>query len=515
MLRTFSKAFLVLLLLVLTSAEAKRPAPPGPHVKKTAGKELLKSSFRGDQPIAGTYYFYWYDADTKEHFIDGDGTDALTDHPERPEGYSYRSPDWHYRELVDVMAAGLDFVLPVYWGYPESYDQWSFIGIPPLVEACRRLEREGKKPPRIGLFYDTSTLQWNHRGFHADLATPEGKEWLYVSARDFFSLVPPDLRAAVDGHPLLWLYSAAFAKKQDPAALDYLRSEFEKDFGIAPFIVKEVSWQGKADAVYAWGAALKPNTFGIGAVGPGYDHSAVPGRAPLVRDREGGAFYSRSWELLLSKDPQSRPKIAVVETWNELHEGTEIAPTKEHGRKYIDLTRQYAGLWHAGKQGERAGPFAKAKEVAVALGEKNRDQGLAQKAAADGATQPVALGGKSGRKTVRSAKGGSYIYFDVDDSFFCRDPGALAVEFVYLDSGRGEVLFEYDSSDAAAPHRGAFKPLAAAALQGTGEWKTGKITLKDAAFEGRSNGHDFRFSGPAGELALHRVAVRKIRNEKN
>ena len=328
-------------------ATAQRPAPPGSYVKPVDAALLAKTAFASDRPIVGTYYFYWYDVNTNEHFIDPDGTDALTDHPLESAGYSYRSPDWHRRELVDVLAAGLDFILPVYWGYPGDYQAWSFAGLPPLVEACRRLERDGQRPPRIGLFYDTSTLRHNRDNFHADLTTPEGREWLYLSVRDFYSLIPPDLWATIDGRPLVWLYSAAFAKRQDPKALDALRSAFQQDFGCEPFIVKEVSWQGRADATYAWGAALKPNMHDVLAVGPGYDHRAVPGRTPLVRDREGGEFYRRSWQWGLGHDPAQRPKIAIVETWNELHEGTEIAPTKEDGRKYVELTREYADKWRA------------------------------------------------------------------------------------------------------------------------------------------------------------------------
>lgn len=328
-------------------AAAQQPAPPGPYAKPVERITLAKNAFGRNQPIVGTYYFYWYDADSKGHFINEDGSDALTDHPLDAAGYSYRSPEWHQRELIDVVAAGLDFILPVYWGYPGDYEGWSFVGLPPLVEACRRLERSGQRPPRIGLFYDTSTLQHNRRQFHADLTTSEGREWLYLSVRDFYSLIPPDLWATIEGRPLVWLYSAAFAKRQDPSALDMLRASFQKDFGCEPFVVKEVSWRGQADAQYAWGAALKPNFHDVLAVGPGYDHRAVPGRSPLVRDREGGDFYRRSWEWGLSKDAAQRPKIAVVETWNEFHEGTDIAPSKEFGRAYLDLTRQYADRWRA------------------------------------------------------------------------------------------------------------------------------------------------------------------------
>ncbi|MBI4604777.1 MAG: DUF4838 domain-containing protein [Planctomycetes bacterium] len=494
---------------VLSAEAPPRPVPPGPHVTKT-DPTSPSTSFRKDQPIAGTYYFYWYDSSTKEHFVDGDGTDALTDHPDRPDGYSYRSVDWHHRELLDVLDAGLDFILPVYWGYPRAYDEWSFVGIPPLVEAARRLEKAGKTPPRIGLFYDTSTLRHNRHGFHADLATPEGKEWLYVSARDFYSLVPPDLRAAVDGRPIVWLYSAAFAKRQDPAALDQLRSEFAKDFGVEPFVVKEVSWQGRADATYAWGAALRPSILGVAGVGPGYDHSAVPGRAPLVREREGGELYRRSWETVLSLDPARRPKIAVVETWNELHEGTEIAPTVEHGRKYVELTRKHADLWRAGKRLERPGAFARTLEVSVVLGAANEPRGLVQADHEDGRTKPVAaVAGKAGRRAVPGAGGGRYVYFDVDDSFYLDDAQPVDVEIDYLDEGKGPIVLEYDSSDGAAAHGGAFKPLQAAVLEGTGAWRTVRVALADPAFAGRSNGHDFRLSAPGGGLVLGAVAVRK------
>jgi hypothetical protein len=509
----FFFAAAVLFLAGPGTASPERPPPPGKFIGKPAASDpsgAAGKSFRRDQPVVGTYYFYWYDSDTGEHFVDPDGTDALTDHPLDPRDTRYRSSDWHHRQLLDVLAAGLDFVLPVYWGYPGDYQSWSFAGLPPLVEACRRLEKEGKVPPRIGLFYDTSTLQHNRRNFHADLSTPEGQEWLYLSARDFYSLVPPDLRAAIEGRPLVWLYSATFARRKDPRALDYLRREFEADFGVEPFVVKEVSWTGRADATYAWGAALRPSVLGVAAVGPGYDHSAVPGRSPLVRDREGGAFYSRSWDLVLSRDPATRPSIAIVETFNEFHEGTEIAATREYGRAYLDLTARYAALWHQGKRLERKGPFARAGEVSVILGEKNREDGLCQKDEPDGRTRGLASAPKTARSTD-PARGGKYLYFDVEDSFFFGGGGPLEVVFEYLDRGRGAVVLEYDSLDfSVAPLEGSFKPVPAASLGNEGLWKTARVRLEDAAFGGRANGSDFRLSAPGGELAIHRVLVRRL-----
>ena len=487
----------------------KRLRPPGPHVRPVARSELRSTAFGVAEPIVGTYYFYWYDIETTEHFVDHDGTDALTRHPATTEGYSYRKASWHRRELEDVAAAGLDFVLPVYWGWPGGYRGWSFVGLPPLVEAARAMARDGKKPPRIGCFYDTSTLRHNGKRYHADLSTVEGKEWLYTTARDFFALIPPDLWATIDGRPLLWLYSAAFAKVQDPKALDWLRREFQHDFGVEPFIVKEISWQGRADATYAWGAALKPTVYGIAAVGPGYDHAAVPGRTPLVREREGGAFYRRSWEWILARPLTMRPRIAIVETWNEWHEGTDIAPSTESGRQYVDLTREYADLWHRGTVVRPSGGYGSHREVSITLGAQNKSKGITQNDEPDGKTRVVVVHGESGRETAATKHGGRYIYFDVDDAFYWANGEAVEIEVTFLDAGKGDVVVEYDSLDRTAFLDGAFKAPPPLKRRGTGAWITGRIRVEDAAFTGRANRNDLRIIDRDGSLKVRRVAVRK------
>ena len=100
----------------------------------------------------------------------------------------------------------------------------------------------------------------------------------------------------------------------------------------------------KAENVYAWGGAVKPNFLGVAEIGPGYDHSAVPGREPLVTDRRGGKFYEEAWLKAIRR----QPRIVIIETWNEHHEGTDIAESREYGRQYIELTRKYVDLFKAG-----------------------------------------------------------------------------------------------------------------------------------------------------------------------
>ncbi len=322
------------------SPVAVLPSPPGNYVNLTSDDLAEASSFHEGQPIVGTYFFYWYNIYTKEHFLNPDGSDALVDHPAKEQDYSYTSVDWWMRELRNVAAAGIDFIAPVYWGVP-GYDSWSFQGLHKLVEAWNALAAAGESPPRVGLFYDTSTLRHNPVRKHVDLTTMEGKQWFYHTIRDYFSLIPPRTWAMLDGRPIIFLYSAAFAAKQDSAVFDYVYESFEDDFACRPYIVREVSWEGDADATYAWGGALGPRWHDVVALGPGYDHHAVPGRQPLVVDREDGRFYERAWKAVLAQNTERRPNMVMVETWNELHEGTDICETREYGRQYIELTLKY------------------------------------------------------------------------------------------------------------------------------------------------------------------------------
>jgi len=178
--------------------------PPGKFFPLQARDHRGADSFKSGQPIVGTTYFYWYDIDTKSHILNRDGTDALTTHPADMNDISYKRVSWHKQQLKDMIAAGVDFLLPVFWGVPGKYKGWSFAGLPPLVEAHSILEKEGHQPPAIGLFYDTSILKWNGfnkngRSYHVDLTTDFGKDWFYTAIRDFFSVIPPSKLARVDG----------------------------------------------------------------------------------------------------------------------------------------------------------------------------------------------------------------------------------------------------------------------------------------------------------------------------
>lgn len=485
-------------------------APPGPHCPLTPEDVKAVKTYGADELIVGTHFFYWYDVHSKAHFVNHDGTDALVDHPVHTEDFSFKSVSWWKRELQDVTAAGIDFILPVYWGSPGYPKQWSFVGLPPLVKAWEELAAEGKKPPRVGLFYDTSTLKHNPPRRHVDLSTAAGKQWFYATIRDFFSLIPPKMWAAVERRPIIVLYSPGFAAKQDPDLFPFVRSEFRRDFSTDIYLVKSLGWQGEADSLSSWGGALGLKAYGVASLGPGYDHHAVPGRKPLVVDREGGAFYRRQWEQFLSYRLGRRAKIVLVETWNELHEGTDVCETKEYGRQYIELTAHYAKLFRSGVRLPKTGPFAKAQQVSWSASDPEGRNGIAVKSSGDGLMEPGTRDGRPYWRTRKNPHGGKYVYLALDDSFmFDEEDATVRLTVHYLDQGFSSFSVQYDSIDPRASVReGAFKAQGEEIrCQATGHWRQAALNVSGARFGNRCNGADIRLAVGGGDLAVAQLTV--------
>jgi len=496
--------------------------PPGKYFPLQAPDHNSASSFKWGQPIVGTTYFYWYDIDTKAHIIDHDGTDAMTTHPADMNDLSFKRVSWHKAQLVDMVEAGIDFLMPVYWGVPGKYDGWSFVGLPPLVEAHDALQKEGLHPPAIGLFYDTSILLWNGfnkdgSSYHVDLSTDFGKEWFYTAIRDFFSLIPPAKWARVDGKPIIFIYEAAFAKKQDPNQFEYTKRRFKEDFGIEPFIVKSPNWTGETDAVYSWGGAVSgPLIYKhVAALGPGYDHSAVPDRTPLIVKRLDGKTYIERWLKVLQLKPENRPWMVHVETWSEWHEGTDIAASREYGRTYIVLTRLFSDMWRTKTQIRLPSSYLDAKSVSW---QPAQAKGLALgESVGDGVWKPAKFAEVEAAVSAPNPHSGKnrYLYFNVDDAFAYELFGqTVTVSVTYRDAGCLSFLLEYDSSNPQIGLlEGSFRPVGYVSIEGGGKWKTAEFTLPQCRFMNRCNGADLRIAILGGdvELAVSKVTLTKTK----
>ena len=476
-------------------------APPGDHVAATEKNVGPGQTFSKDDKVLATYYFYWYDAPTDAHVETANGHDLLTDHPPTLEGFTYKSVDWHKQELRDMMDAGINVVLPVYWGDTGS-QSWSVPGVRKLVQAWRELEQDGLEPPRIGLFYDTTSLMIEHelkaRGQRPDLTERPGKELFYKLIRDFYSMVPADMRARIDGKPIAWLYSAAFASGHDQSTIEFADRRFREDFGGKDlYVVREQSWSVDTENVYAWGAALNgPNFLGVICIGPGYDDSAVPGRNTPVRERKDGQFYRESWRQALAVAALQDRDIVALETWNEYHEGTDIAASKEYGRRYIEMTAEYAKLFQDGRMPEDFPGKKFVESETVSTDFSGKEAGITRfEGVADGLGEVVE---KQGARCLRPRE----IDFDYNCLYFAINPfyktahelekSVLTVE--YLDGGGASYFtIQYDSTDKSALMNGAYKGTGRVEIGGSGKWKTAEFRLPDARFSNRQNGGaDFR-----------------------
>jgi glycoprotein endo-alpha-1,2-mannosidase len=261
-----------------------------------------------------------------------------------PEGGPYDSRDSARirAQLALAREAGLDGFLVSWWGR-ESEEALGLDAIFRYAGEAGRL---------LAPYYETGGL-WP-RGAAGVVADLE-------SLLDRHGREPAWLR--VGGVPVVFLYAA---HRLRPAAWDAVRARLAAG-GRQVFLVADApspewltarpDWLQRFDALHTYtpivflargrnvgevyqGFATLAGRAGrafVPAVAPGFDDRQV--RVPgTVVDRGGGLTYDQSWEAALSINPA----WVLVSSWNEWHEGSEIEPSQEHGRRYLDLTRAWA-----------------------------------------------------------------------------------------------------------------------------------------------------------------------------
>lgn len=523
------------LLIVSMAFGQVLPDPPGSHFPVSATEVASLPSYGPGDRLVATYYFYWYKwadacagkvcdpAYIRNHIEFAPGyqgsskpMDALTDHPTGLEGWNYEDPQWHLSQINAISGAGIDIILPVFWGVPGRYGEdgcieaaWSKVGLESLVKALEA-NKDGKVPnPRVGMFYDTSTLTFASpfnpkQGNKIDLRTEQGQKHFYATIRDFYSLVPAKYWALWEQRPLIWLYASEFASGYDDKVLQFAREQFARDFGgLNPLFVAHTDWSpaAGADWIYQWGAATKPTFLSVNSIGPGFDNSAVHGKprgSHVLRERKGGDFYRDAWERAL----RSPCPITVIETWNELHEGTQICDTTEYGSQYREITAEYAAKFkNPGGNSPLPGPFQGVESVSWEGG--GMSLGIEPVLAEDGQFSKLTTG-----DGVVLQMASNYLYFAVDDSFtFCgREPFTAEVEFFSVPIGgnptTGEtasIHLEYDSWDQSAQFFGMYKATEAIPVERKIGWKSVRFDLKDARLANNQNQmSDFRVFAPKG-----------------
>jgi hypothetical protein len=101
--------------------------------------------------------------------------------------------------------------------------------------------------------------------------------------------------------------------------------------------------QGFRSQIDAYNSAHHTQKIWAAGVLPGYDDTRVPGRTgTYIVPRNNGATYRTSWMAAMA----SNPDWITITTFNEWFEGAMIEPSIHYGNQYLDLTAQYAKLWH-------------------------------------------------------------------------------------------------------------------------------------------------------------------------
>jgi hypothetical protein len=404
-----------------------------------------------------------------------------------------------------MASAGIDVALAVYWGDTAP---WSTQALQPMVQARENLLAAGLRPPAIGLFFDTNLYAQilPERPELADLTTDDGIDMLAQQVGTFFDQVPPCHRARVDGRPLAFFWRADTEDGDhfvfDDRTFAGLQDRIETEYGERIHPVLEHSWEiaarragvqlGAVD-LYRWGAALNGPRFEgrTTAIGPGYDDRNIEGRPGYTRERTSGATYSRD----LRSAVLSGATWLLLETWNELWEGTAIAETEETGRTYLGITARYAALFHQlGNERARDGWFdlgSSHNAYLRRLADAPIEQGT-----------PANEDGRPGARPLREEIDGTgYFHFALDRrlGLFAAQPVTVQVE--YFDAGQGSFGLEYDSIDPAAHGDGVYKPTEPVPFEDTRTWRTHRFDLPDASMLSRQyddNG-DFRLHDVPGE----------------
>lgn len=203
------------------------------------------------------------------------------------------------------------------------------------------------------------------------------------------------------------------------------------------------------------------------------------------------------------------PQQTVTTTWQ-----VSIPPDATSGTYPLTATADYHG--ESGAQqatGQASTGLPGTASIGTVLGQVNQDYGLSQieePFPGDGSTQPVTIGGLSGRETTVSVPDDFNIYFNVDDSIAYNGSYTATFTFQYYDQGTGSFELQYDSTNPnGGPFSGAYTSGIVVQETGTNTWKTVTYTVPDAHFANRENGGaDFRLTNVSNDpFTLHSMAV--------
>jgi len=469
-----------------------------------------------------TYLFYWYDTQTGAHLGPHAASTSvvpLTDEPPDNPPITWRGTEWFRRQIEDMVYAGIDVMLPVYWtGKGEL--KWSRPGIENLAKALEEERLAGVTPPAVAMFFDTNSIG------KKDLTVQSNQEKVYEDISFFYKTIPLIYWARTsDLRPIIWFWIAKPLGDYDSSFFQTITRKFQEEFGETPYLVVGNDFPQNYssgttligyDALYKWnGSYPNQTTDKIASISPGLDTRFILSRSVTkLIDRRNGDFYREGWIRAI----ECHTPWVVVETWNEFHEGTDIAESKQFGRHYLDITHELSRYFKAGgipTSSIFSTKYKKAASVSINLSKKIVEKGLSiSKPGEDGKYQTVTEDGKTGRRMNYTGDSG-FLYFHVDNGFYYNQPQEISITVTYFDQGTTPIYLEYDTAGCTSngTTRVPYKHFTLALRRNSMKWKTVTAVVKDATFMGhQNNGADFSLAVFSDEPALiNKVVITKAK----
>jgi len=313
----------------------------------------------GTPEVCG-HWHHWPEGGHNPEKIDQNGYRDIgaTNHP-APDVYDSNDPSVIRRHLALCEETGIDALIATWWGVGDYHDK-----------ALKVVLQEAKNVVALVLSNATTNRSIDdHKGneaatkvtiYYETIRSPHSvesavKDFLYIL--DSYGDEPAWLK--VNGKPVIFVYGRAMGQlgaddwkkvltkvkaKHDALFIaDTGKKElieiFDGGHSYNPVgaIVRGVNMgENYAQLVKTCREAGK---IACATVIPGYDDSNIGRTRAIVAERRNGQLYRELWDLAM----KARPDWILITSFNEWHEGSEIEPSKEHGRFYVELTREYGG----------------------------------------------------------------------------------------------------------------------------------------------------------------------------
>lgn len=296
---------------------------------------LAQSS--GDRLVLA-FYYTWFDENTWTY-------DRLSDLPAQT--YVSRDRGVMGRHIDQAKAAGIDALMVAWYG-PGGDNQTE-----PNLAAM--LEEAAARNFKIGILFETDSPFMGGRDAiagglsHALSVHANHPAFLRVDGRPVIFFWRPTIygvetwrgiRNQVDpGYGSIWI-----AEGINPAYMavfdgHHLYSNtWNPPSDLGAINQKFARWVNQARQDYG---AYK---FWVATVMPGYNDVRIRPNSGFAKDREGGAYYERSWQAAID----SQPNWIVITSFNEWPEGSYIEPSVNFGDQYLQLTGRWSGQFKAG-----------------------------------------------------------------------------------------------------------------------------------------------------------------------